>query len=427
MAEPLYPERGLVLFDAEGFRVLGPPAGPAGASTVELPDGSTWQVDHVDPSSFVQLEVDVLDPASSALLTGAFGGDGALFMVERAVHMDEMDPLLVESSRPEAARVPPRVHPLRQSTAGDAGRTVLLVDLASDRRIHPLARIAAYLEGANELALRGAPPILEPLGPSLLEGAVGLAAQFDDEEFELLDDETAMTLGDLCSTAQKIHVRPDVIRPGLDGLLQRVLGLTARRRTHGVAAALIAEDRAEWEPEEELLSAAPPPISALRLPEARELVAERVGDSLFEVTVTRSEDHRWARVLHRESLVLLGQAPLRRRGLVDFAEVVVPADLADEDLDVQVLESGELSRLVDRPLDAIRAAISAGRKAARAGRLGDTGVARVRWERCALLWEDAGDRDRAVLARDLGRVAGMSWVRPIETVDRVAEALAGQV
>lgn len=439
MSEPrdpqaIYPRGGLVVSDGERLSVLGPQPGPAGVSNVELPDGSTWQVDHVDPGSFVQLDVDDADPGSSALLTAAFGGDGVLFMIEDAIRIDDVvDPLVLETGRPPPIGLPSRVRPRPPGVAENAGRVVLLADLAEDRRLHPLARIAAALEAANALARGRAGPVLEPLGPSLLDSAVRLADTFDDEELDLLDDEAVLALGDLCSTSQKIHERSATGHPGLERLLERVLWLTDRRPPLGIAAMRLAPtgpatEHREWELGGEVaLSAAPPVFSTTRRRELEEPVMRRIGDSLVELTVTRGHGPRWVRVLRHGGFVSLGQAPLRRRGLVDVAEVVVPADVLDEELHVQVLDEFDLSRLADRPIDAIRVAIAAGREAARSDRLVETQTARSRWERCAQLWEHAGDRDRGALARELGEATRMHPVRRTGAVDRVAEVLASEV
>ena len=78
----------------------------------------------------------------------------------------------------------------------------------------------------------------------------------------------------------------------------------------------------------------------------------------------------------------------------------------------------------ERPIDRVRAAITAGREAARADRADNPYQSRLRWERCAELWVLAEDRRRADLARRLAHNGGVStgW-RPV--ADRLAEDLAG--
>lgn len=444
--EPIYPGRAQAVTDGEHLRVLGVPAGPAGASTLDLRDGSVWQVDHAVPTSLVQLDVEDADPASSPLLTAAFGGEGALLMLEDAIEVsgDGYDSALLGARRPPLLQMPPRGRPLRHGVAAHAGRVVLLADLADDDRLHPLARVAAAIEAANALAMGVVAQILEPLGATLVDRAVRLAGDFDDDEVELLDTEAIRALHDVFSTARKLHGHSAASRVGLGVLLERALRITAQPPAgdipatgipaSGISSADIAaariipdEQHREAELDVSLAAALPPSIAAMRGAEVGEPTLRRIGDSLLEATVTRNTERRWVRVLRRSGFVLLGQAPFRRRGLIDVAEVVVPADVLDEDLEVQVVDDAALSRLVDRPLDAIREAITAGREAARADRLGEVATARVRWDRCALLWEHAGDRDRARLARELSGVAGMQWIGPIEAVDRVADSLAMQV
>ena len=121
---------------------------------------------------------------------------------------------------------------------------------------------------------------------------------------------------------------------------------------------------------------------------------------------------------------MLGQAPLRREGLVDLAEVVIPADLTDDELEYEVVDAEDVAPAPERPIDRVRAAITAGRDATRADRA-DIPYLRVPWwERCAELWVLAGDRRRAELARQLAEGRGVSkGFRPV--ADRLAEDLSG--
>jgi len=129
-------------------------------------------------------------------------------------------------------------------------------------------------------------------------------------------------------------------------------------------------------------------------------------------------------VFQRDGLILLGQAPLRREGLVDLAEVVIPADLNDDQLEYEVVDAADMAPPPERPIDRVRAAITAGRDAARAERAGISYESHLRWERCAGLWNVAGDRRRAEVARQLAEDFGVSkGFRPV--ADRLAEDLRG--
>ena len=94
----------------------------------------------------------------------------------------------------------------------------------------------------------------------------------------------------------------------------------------------------------------------------------RIDDAVVEVVVAREDHERWVRVFQRDGLILLGQAPLRREGLVDLAEVVIPADLTDDQLEYEVVDAADMAPPPERPIDRVRAAITAGRDAARADR-----------------------------------------------------------
>lgn len=424
MPEPIYRQPGLVVTDGDRLLVLGSPAGPAGSSIVELPDGSSWQVDHADPSEAVLLDVDANDAAGSQLLITAFGGDEALFLVDDAmpVSVDGTDGDFLEGRRPALIRYGTSTRRFRNVQAREAGERVLLADMATDRRLHPLARVAASLEFVLSVNASAARPVLDPLVPAMLESADSLGREVDDGDLELLDVMVLDALESLCLRAQKTTRR---VPPLLRDLSDRMDRITHGSAEHLISALRMPMDRAEPDlADEEILdaaapAAAPPP----RRPERPEL--SRIGDALVNVTVARSDTERWVRVLHHNGMVLLGEAPLRRDGLVDVAEVVVPADVLDEDLEVQVSDLDDLRVLVGRPVDAIRAAVTAGRDAARSDRLGDTSVARNRWEHCAELWHRAGDPQRAEQAYDLARAAGMgSSAGSTSTTDQIAETLA---
>lgn len=425
MVEPIYSRPGLVVADSDRFRVLGAPSGPAGVSSVDLPDGSMWEVDHADPATLVELDVDATDPARSPLLADAFGGDNTLFMLDQALRVgtDETDWAFIDSRRPDPPRLASRPHPVRRDVARDVGRLVLLADLVLDRNLHPLARVTAALETAAS-ALPRSRMHIGVVVPGLLHRAAQLTADVDDPEIELVDAAVLAHVRLLCLEATKTIRTSTEAASALEQLAARASRAVHSRGT--VTDRPVEVDRAaiEEEPSEDLLDAAPSRIAAMRIPAPEEPVLERTADSVIQVSVTRSDERRWVRVLHEGSFILLGQAALMRRDLMDTAEVVVPADALDENLHVQVIDESNLHRSTRAPLDAIRAAVSAGREAARADRLGNTTQARSRWQHCALLWEEAGDSDRSSRARELSRVAATRWVQPTPTADRIAETLA---
>lgn len=427
MSEPIYRQPGLVVTDGDRVLVLGPPAGPAGSSIVELPDGSSWQVDHVDPTVPVQLDADATDPARSPLLVTAFGGDEALFLVDDAIPLaaDGTDSDFLEGRRPARGRYVTPTRRFRNVQAREAGERVLLGDMASDRRLHPLARVAASLEFILPVNSSVARPVLDPLVPAMLESADALGREVDDEDLTMLEGTVLDGLDSLCRRAQKTTRQ---VPPLLRDLTDRIDRIAAQSADLLVSALRMPMDRVEADlADEELLFAAPPPATAPPPRRPDRPVLSRIGDALVNVTVARSDTERWARVLHRNGMVLLGEVPLRRDGLVDVAEVVVPADVLDEDLEVQVSDLDDLRVLVGRPVEAIRAAVTAGREAARSDRLGDISVARSRWQRCAELWDRAGDPQRSEQAYDLSADPGIGRGPRASTADEIAEALASVV
>src|SRR5689334_12158630 len=130
MAEPpiegLYRRWTSVAIDGDRLEVLGRTAGPAGASVLELPDGSVWEVDHADPGRLVGLEVDAADAAGTPLLNAAFGGDGAIEVVDQAEPIDRWRPP-TDSEPDDTPPVVSRRAPGRRSARRlDAGRLVVL-------------------------------------------------------------------------------------------------------------------------------------------------------------------------------------------------------------------------------------------------------------------------------------------------------------
>lgn len=423
MDDPIYPAPELVVTDGDRLQVLGAPPGPAGVSTVELADGAIWQVDHVNLETYALLEVDDADAPNSTLLSTAFGGDGALFAIEGTLDLNGGDDwrAVFERRRPwRPSRW--RGQPFGPNRAGEAGGLALLTDQTTDARVHPLGRIVAALETASQVDHNPARPLIEPLVPYLLENAARLVDRFDDDEIATLDPLTLSAVDDLIRRVRTAHGAPRWATALLGALADRIATIApggGSAAESGLMAAMAFTESPERSVFDRMASASMPGV-----PDTDQPILERTADALVEVTVTRSEEPRWARVLRHGSLILLGQAPLRRKGLVDVAEVVVPADVADADLHAQVVAETDLDQVAHGPLDAMRAAISAGREAARADRLARPELARARWERCAELWAEAGDGDRASQARDLARSADTNPAQSPTTTDHVVEMLA---
>ena len=420
MAEGIYRSTVGALVDGDRLAVSGRHAGPAGVSGVELPDGSVWEVDHADPSVPVLLEVDAMDASTSPLLVTAFGGDGAMFLADDAIRMTGGDPggNTTVGNQPAPHPYLSRRRPFANEPAQEAGQAVLLADLGNDRRAHPLARATACLEFAVFFDSTDAGPVLKALLADLLGVADRFANEVDDDELASLHRWTVDGLRNACLRAREVG-------PGLDGTLSELLRRIDRvtfDEPELVVSALRLEGSGPDLSADAFTIAASVAATPPRPKEPEPTEVWRTEDAVVRVTVTRSDTERWVRVLHRGGLVLLGQAPLRREGLLDSAEVVVPADVDDDDLEIQVLAPGELTALVDRPVDAIRRAVNAGREAARSERLGDREVAEHRWERCAALWIAAGEDQRAEQARDLAS-SGTPGPRLRSVADSIAEAL----
>ncbi|MEI2640228.1 MAG: hypothetical protein V9F03_14730 [Microthrixaceae bacterium] len=99
------------------------------------------------------------------------------------------------------------------------------------------------------------------------------------------------------------------------------------------------------------------------------LEIHRPNPSLLRVRVARGADDRWVRVRNVKGLVTLALAPLRRQDLVELAELVIPPDIEDEDLQVEVVDVDDVGGSDGGPIQMIQSAITAGREAARTTRV----------------------------------------------------------
>lgn len=432
--------------DGDRMEVVAEDPGPAGVSAVELPDGSRWEVDHVAPRRLVRIEVGLGDPLDSPLLVATFGADGAMLLADRAHGAPPPDAIddPFPTAAPRGPRSSPRVRqplsrPRRSGPSGaeEAGQLVLLDDLATDVLLHPLARIVA---AAELVVSRRGTEVDDLLGPSvehLASLVAHLAATVDDDELAPID---ARTMGRVAGLVARAGKSLDARGRGFLDLSSRLHDRSARQdRSHtgdhsdGPLVAAAAPADAELVDHLELSDVFS--VAAVRAmpgrPRAQARI-RRVEPALVRVDVPSGagrragvEGDRWVRVLRRDGLVPLGWAPLRSGPTGATAEVPVPPDVADDRLVAQVVEGAELAALTGRPAAGVRAAVRAGREASRVSRTGHQRRAAMAWDRCAALWEAAGDLRRADHARDLAAVGG-SFVRvPATVADHVEVALTG--
>lgn len=388
MVEPLgdglYSSDVVAAFDGDLFVVLGAPAGPAGSASVELPDGSRWTVDVADPRLLVSVEVPGHDPASSPALAGLLGGDTALMLVDEA--LPDVGQLPVED---RYAGVRGRVGRWRtRDSLGimsqQAGRLVVLADLASDPGAHPLVRIVATAELADRQHAAKWLSLLDPTVLRLAAGAVDLAEDVDEIDLAGLDPRVAARVASVCRSAA---LRLGDAASGMRRIGDRVHRYAGDDRA-AAGAAPVDEAHEMYAADAVMpvrVDAAPPPQPRERS------TTRRIADGLLRVQLAEPIDRAWVRVLRRDGLSLVGLAPLDRR----TAEVPVPPDISDGELVVDVVTEEQMERFTRRSVDSLRAAIRVGRDAARAMRLGEVAVAAGRWERCSALWSQVGDGQRA--------------------------------
>ena len=390
MPEPLYERPVRAVADGTRLEVLGSPAGPAGVSAVELPDGSVWEVDHARPERLVGLDVETIaDPTDSALLVAAFGGDGALFVADASGRPGDVDNDVVESWEWASGRGRSRGV---EWPAEQAGRLVLLADLADDDDLPPIARVAAAAEFAAALddEIPGG-DVLAPLVPALLGAADELAADVGPEDVDGLDPALRLRLD---AVLRGLVENGGSAKVGLGRLAELLAGPALQQRV--AAGGQVVDASGSIHDGIDLVAIKAAPVAP---PPTGEVEVTLTGPGFADIRAARSGRERWVRVSRSDGLVLVAQSRLHRDGLVDRAEVAVPESLGVGDLVVRVVDVEGLPR-PRGSFDMVRAAVRAGRRAAQASRLGQPRVAAKRWEQCSRLWEQVGDADRARLARE---------------------------
>ena len=291
---PVYTSDQAVVIDGSHTAVLGHLPGPAGVSTVTMPDLSTWQVDHANPAVLVGMDLFDLDPTTSPLLLTAFGGDEVLFILEDAVRAGDDGALTeVQANRPGPA-VGPQTR--RSMAPQQAGRLILLADLSEDPNLHPLARLAAALQGSNELATGRGPAVLESLARTLFESAARLANEVDGDDLGWLGQTSSHLLREALSTAREAHAAEFFGGSGLAAGLERLRSELDRSISFDVVASRIADDSdsgaAAGLLESELSAAAGPAMRAQTLEERDQVDFRRTHESLVEVTVRAASARR---------------------------------------------------------------------------------------------------------------------------------------
>lgn len=380
---------------AEQLRVVGWRPGPAGVSTLAFAPGLVVAIDHASPGTVTEVLVD----ADGGVLTDeARGALESLLGPRVAGRLAELPRL--GPRRPVALGTSRYDDVLRDHDAGpryDAlVRVALALDLGEDARRSRAARAAALLEALMPMLF---------VAPAHLDETARRGVDLLAEGDVVIDEDQADRLDDLIRFAAK--ATPSAVREIDAERARRHL----RRRASGpapAAAPLAARTAAA-------AAKAEPLVDALRFDLGDEPAAGAVARRGVPLPV--DGDHRgwawldrggnvgveagaaaagaWARVFRRSDRLLLGLAPVRA-GLV-----VIPPAAGAGDLEVDLVDEPATPRRAATH-DALRAAIAAGREAARRTRLGAPD-ADAAWQLCAARWDALGDVQRANLARRHGR------------------------
>lgn len=391
----------------------GGPFGPAGVSSVELPDGTLWQVDHADLSRLVLLVV---------------GGDLEMSRLARdLLGAERFDLACVELDAQRAAKAPGKrlkvqargsggtwaVSAPRGSRTGlalEVGSALLAADVASDQASTPLVRIAAGLEFLSKVRDGQLRQLLGPLTEVVVRDVALLARGLDRSDIWPLPGQVLKSLHRLESLvrwAAREHAELELPLRHVDDLLRssrrdpergelqgnRSAGLYRLDISRHAVVADIA-DTEDWSRVEAAATAEPPSAPE---PDYFEVLMPEPG----RLVVTTGRQHRdmWISVQRVAGLVPLALVPLLPNELALEAVAVVPPELTVDELVVTPVDPRELAG-PERPLDLVRAAVESGRSAARYERLARMDAAAASWVECARLWAAAGDRGRADQARE---------------------------
>ena len=439
MPNSVYPQRlSLHAEEDSPIAFMGTLSGPAGSSLIEYPDGTILEVDHLQPAQLVQISL-TGSIAGSELLLHLIGEQRmaeAIDWIElgsQAPKMLSADEFFYETppddqdlygQKAEYARAFGSAGSIQRGSgsrkgstsraAAEVGNLVRTADFLGDTRLEPLERLLAGAEFLVQLDTRTSVQIFRPFQTQVVSAIADLAPQVSREELTELsegpDQILQSAIGNLLSVSNHFPELKFTLDPLLRELedLQRFERPAANEFMDGLAYEADYEDYDEAaaplrsvRPEPALMrherTVAIPP----QVPEDYRKV-EQLPSGLFRVSVSSAHSGQWVRALRKEGFLLLASAPLLPNGLLLSADLLIPPDLHENSLIFEVVKKSVLTGQ-PRQLDLIREAITAGRNATSAARLGNAGSAAEHWEECGDLWEKAGDSRRATLAFQLAQ------------------------
>jgi hypothetical protein len=469
MPDPFLGDEQLVgEWDAETrlLIVTGWVAGPAGSAGVELP-GAELDIDVAAPARTCQLLVPaastgnpaIVPEATRAVLHRLLGDPRAVALLNltrghsgRPVVLPPAHGPGVASGRPGPAgdhappgnRPEPRRDQFGRGVALGLARLGLAQLATTDDHIAPAARATARLEAAVAaadlpadlglapavaaearagteallgLVAAGALGWLDPISAFRLAGLVRRVANLPGT-----DPATAEALGrlaaglDLDPSADAPTPAPSPAPAAGAGPAREGIGLMATAgsaASAGAALRRVVDDEVPRKLPAPELDAA----SAHRvLPHGARPTIARPSTHEIEVSLPRLADAVngvWARVLRRADGLLLALAPFRAAGpgRADArARLLVPDEASDGLLVDLTVDPGSPAPSAD--LLGFGAALAAGRRAARAQRLGQRGTAIAGWRECAQAWSAVGDDRRAAMAAEYAELVLVQAVPP---------------
>ena len=439
MPNSVYPQRlSLHAEEDSPIAFMGTLSGPAGSSLIEYPDGTILEVDHLQPAQLVQISL-TGSIAGSELLLHLIGeqrmaeaidwielGSQAPKMLsaedyfyepppdDQALYGQSADYFAAFGSAGSIQRGSGSRKGFTSRAAAEVGNLVRTADFLGDTRLEPLERLLAGAEFLVQLDTRSSVQMFRPFQTQVVSAIADLAPQVSREELTELSEGPDQLLQSAIGNLLSVSNQFPELKFTLDPLLRELEDLQRFEPPAAVEFMDVLAYEADYEDDDQaaapLRSVRPEPALMRHerivkippeVPEEYRKV-EQLPSGLFRVSVSSVFSGQWVRALRKEGFLLLASAPLLPNGLLLSADLLIPPDLDEESIEFEVVEKSVLTGQ-PRQLDLIREAITAGRNATSAARLGNAGSAAEHWEECGDLWEKAGDSRRATLAFQLAQ------------------------
>ena len=380
MSRTPFTNAGAVNCDGDVVDIVGATPGPAGIAVVELPDGTSLRVDYADPRVLVELSTTTAAALDGTVLRDLIGPDSA-DRVAAVVREGRTGTRRIPGVSSPRYRGSPTGSPLPGDDVPPTGRAAVLLERCTDPDRPDVERAAAALDLAVLVDRAHLPETVRRPLQHTVDAAAEVIAESADELVALAEVDPA-----LASVLRRVHGHrlPDAVRDGLEIPLFAASGPPPGLAPMRLEAAGI-----------NYLRSAPPPSREPRTGPPS-IVDVDGAFWIVECEPANGATTRWIRVLDAD-LVVVAAAPVTEdRGVGGRADVLVPEYVTPATATIEV--TTEPFPVPPAGLDAIAAAVRAGRRAADLEQAGQRRAAAA-WEQCADRWQRLGDIERSRAAR----------------------------